>query len=170
MRTFTRVSASLLFLTSPLSLVSRAGTDSANLEVSASVAANCTIATSALTFGAYDPVDINSASPLVGSGAVTVRCTLGSSVVVELDEGANGNVGSAPDAPLRRLVDGRYFLAYDLFSNEARTAVWGVGNDVDVPVIGTGTDTQLVVYGAVQAGQNVPAGAYTDTVVATVTF
>lgn len=35
---------------------------------------------------------------------------------------------------------------------------------------GTGTATSINVYGRVTAGQNVPSGSYSDTVVATITF
>ena len=48
--------------------------------------------------------------------------------------------------------------------------VWGGTAASDVPHTGTGTETSLTVYGRIPAGQNVPAGSYSDTVVATVTF
>ncbi|MFM6073490.1 MAG: spore coat protein U domain-containing protein, partial [Dolichospermum sp.] len=35
---------------------------------------------------------------------------------------------------------------------------------------GTGNASNITVYGRIGRGQNVPAGSYTDTVVATVTF
>jgi spore coat protein U-like protein len=35
---------------------------------------------------------------------------------------------------------------------------------------GTGSATAITVYGQMAAGQNVPAGSYADTVVATVSF
>lgn len=61
-------------------------------------------------------------------------------------------------------------LSYSLFSDTERTTVWGDGATVDVGSAGTGSAVDHTVYGRVASGQNVPAGSYADTVVATVTF
>jgi spore coat protein U-like protein len=68
------------------------------------------------------------------------------------------------------LTDGTHFLSYALYSDTNRTAVWGNTSGTGVASTGTGAAVSLPVYGAVSSGQNVPAGSYTDTVVATVTF
>ena len=145
-------------------------TDTADLTVTATVAANCTISSSGLAFGAYDPVSTNAASPLDGSGAVSVTCTSGSVGDITLGQGANADTGSTDAAPLRRMSDGTDHLAYFLYSDSGRTTVWGNTAETDVAHTGTGTSTDITVYGQVTAGQNVPAASYTDTVVATVTF
>jgi spore coat protein U-like protein len=142
----------------------------ANLDVTASVAANCTISTAAVGFGAYDPIVTHKASPLESTGTVTVTCTNGSAVTVTLGQGANSDVGSTDDLPLRRMTDGVAFLDYELFSNLGRTAIWGGTAETDVPHTGTGAAANLVVYGRVAADQQVPTGDYEDVVVATVTF
>jgi spore coat protein U-like protein len=162
---------SLISASSLITNTADAATDTANLSVTASVAANCTISTSTLAFGAYDPVVSHSASALEGTGTVSVTCTNGSAVTVALGEGANADAGSTADVPLRRLNDGGVNnLSYFLYSDVGRTTVWGGTTDSDVEHTGTGTSTDLTVYGRIPAGQNVPAAAYTDTVVATVTF
>ena len=46
-----------------------AASQNANLNVTASVAANCTITTSPVAFGAYDPVSANAAANLTASGS-----------------------------------------------------------------------------------------------------
>lgn len=148
-----------------------AGTDTANLDVSASVSANCTITTSALAFGSYDPVSAHASSPLDGTGAVNVTCTSGSSGAITLGQGANSDTGSTDDAPLRRMTDGSTsFLSYSLFQDASRTEIWGNTSGTGVTHVGTGTENAITIYGRVSAGQNVPAGSYSDTVVATVTF
>ncbi len=157
-----------LFLGAPVTAF--AGTDTANLGVSAEVTANCTISTSPLAFGNYDPVDANAAAALNGTGTVTVTCTDGASAQIELDQGANADAGSTAEAPLRRLTGGGEFLSYSLFSDSGRTTVWATGAAVDVEHTGTGTAANLTVYGSIAAGQNVGAESYSDTVVATVTF
>ena len=148
-----------------------AGTATSNLDVSATVSANCTISTAPVAFGGYDPVSANASTALDASGSVTVTCTQGSAATVTLGQGANADTGSSDAAPARRLNDGgTNFLAYDLYSDEGRSVVWGNDATTDVAHTGTGTAVALDVYGSIDAAQNVPAGSYTDTVVATVTF
>jgi spore coat protein U-like protein len=148
-----------------------AGTATANLAVSASVAANCTISTSALAFGAYDPISANQSSPLLGTGGVTVVCTTGSTVNVTLDQGQSPASASSNSAPLRQMSDGAAdLLAYVLYQDSAHNTPWGNTSGTGPSPVGTGAAQSLVVYGSVAAGQNVPAGTYTDTVTATVTF
>ncbi|MGR9085688.1 MAG: Csu type fimbrial protein [Gammaproteobacteria bacterium] len=149
---------------------SRAGTETANLAVSATISANCTIDTTALDFGGYDPIVTHKAAPLDGTGTVTTVCTNGSAVAITLGQGVNADTGSSDPAPLRRLTDGTNFLSYDLYSDSGRSVVWGNDATVDVERTGTGVADVLTVYGQIPQDQNVPAGTYTDTVVATVTF
>src|SRR5436853_483604 len=66
-----------------------AGSTPANLAVSAQVNANCTITTSAVAFGSYDPVSANAASALPGTGSVTIACTTGSAPSITLGRGLN---------------------------------------------------------------------------------
>jgi spore coat protein U-like protein len=148
-----------------------AATSTANLDVSASVSANCTISTAAVAFGAYDPVSANASSALAGSGSVTVTCTSGASASISLGQGSNADAGSTDAAPLRRMSDGGgSHLSYALHQDAARTTAWGNTAGTGVGHTGDGTATAITIYGSVAAGQNVPAGSYSDTVVATVTF
>jgi spore coat protein U-like protein len=61
-------------------------------------------------------------------------------------------------------------LSYFLYSDAGWTTVWANTVGTGVAHTGTATATAITVYGQVTAGQNVPAGSYSDTVVATVTF
>lgn len=155
----------------PLQESYAAGTATDNLSVSASVGANCTISTSAVAFGAYDPVNANASSALNGTGSVTVTCTQGAATTVTLGQGSNADTGSTDTAPARRMSDGgTHFLSYTLYSDSTRSTVWGNTAGTGKTHTGTGTATAITVYGSVAAGQNVPAGSYNDLVVATVTF
>ncbi len=149
----------------------KAGTATSNLSVSASVSANCTISTSALAFGAYDPVSANAAAPLDGTGGVTVTCTQGASTTITLGQGATAKVASTDAAPLRQMTDGGASrLEYFIYQDAGHSTVWGNTVGTSAAHTGTGTSTNITAYGRVTAGQNVPSGSYTDTVVATVTF
>ena len=145
-----------------------AASKTADLTVNASVANNCTISTGAIAFGPYDPVGANATAgsgDLSGNGHVYVACTKGAAATIDL-----GN-GGAADANSRRLTSGADTLTYQLYRSDGST-VWGAGS-------GTGgvtynstskTQTDLVVVGKVAGGQDVAAGTYTNTIVATVNF
>jgi spore coat protein U-like protein len=147
-----------------------ANTAQANLSVTASVTANCTITTTAVAFGPYDPITTNASTALDGSGSVSITCTSGASATVTLGQGSNADTGSTDAVPVRRLTDGSHFLSYTLYQDTNRTTAWGNTSGTGVASTGTGAAVSLPVYGSVSSGQNVPAGSYTDTVVATVTF
>jgi spore coat protein U-like protein len=146
-----------------------AGVQTANLTVTATVSANCTISTAPVAFGSYDPVVANLSTALNGTGTITTTCTTGAAPLITLDQGANPVAGTSTAAvPLRQMGSSTNRLAYFLYSNSSRSTVWGSTGPASVP--GTGLAQTIFVYGAVTGGQNVPVGSYTDTVVATVNF
>lgn len=172
-----RLNVRLLGLTATTALflaassASHAGTATSNLSVTATVSANCTISTAPVAFGAYDPIVANATAALDGTGTVTVTCTTGSAATITLGQGTSPATGSTDAAPLRQMKDsGTDVLAYTLYQDSGRTTAWGNTAGTGVAETGTGTVQNVTVYGAVPAGQNVPAASYSDTVVATVTF
>ncbi len=159
--------ASMLVLTATSAF---SGTATSNMSVSATVSANCTITAGALAFGAYDPIVANASTPLPGTATLTVACTSGSPATVTLDQGLNPAGGSTNAAPLRQMATGGNFLSYSLFQDNAYSVPWGNTAGTGAAYTGTGASGSITVYGQVAAGQNVPAGTYQDTVVATITF
>ena len=142
-----------------------AATAQANVAVSASVAANCLVSANPLSFGAYDPLSANDTAPLDAAGTFTVRCTKGVSADIGLDEGENFASGS------RHMSDGgTELLAYDLYTDASRTAVWdNAGNRVNYVAPNRSAYT-LTVYGRVPGAQDPAAGSYNDTVAAIAEF
>lgn len=136
-----------------------AATKTANLPISANVIANCTITTTPVAFGNYDPVVANAAADLDAAGSVTVACTRGIvGLTVDLD---NGLVGT------RDMQNGAERLDYQLYTDATRSTVWGTGVS---PGVVTPAGTTLPVYGRVPQAQDVAVGAYNDTVVATINY
>src|SRR6187399_1356808 len=132
-----------------------AGTATANLSVTATVSATCSISTTALAFGAYDPVGTNSATPLDGTGAVIVTCTNGASAALTLGQGTNAGVGSTDAVPVRRMKNaGGAFLSYSLYQDAGHTTVWGNTPATSIAQTGSGTAASVTVYGRVPAAQN----------------
>ena len=149
------------------SVKTNAATATANLSVSATVTNNCTISTVALAFGSYDPVVANASTNLDGTGTVVVACTKGSTATIGLGTGANAS-GS-----IRRMKDaGTNYLTYELYQDSGRSTVWAnSGAGLLSPVAAPSKAARnFTVYGRVASNQDVPAGSYTDTVVATVNF
>jgi spore coat protein U-like protein len=156
-----------------------AGSNTQNLSVTASVAANCTISTGAVAFGAYDPVVTNAATALNGSGSVSIACTKGSAPSITLDLGAN-----ASGSQRRMLITGggTDVLAYQLYQPPNTTpgtacsfpgsTVWGtsVAQTFTPTAPSSKASRTYNVCGTVAAGQDVSVGSYQDTVVATVNF
>jgi spore coat protein U-like protein len=141
-----------------------ASAQSTTFQVTANVARVCTIAATPVAFGAYDPVSANgtAAAAATATGTVTVACTRGQTYRVSLDDGANYSAG-------RRMqlgASGEY-LSYELYQDAAFGTVWNTTNQV----AGSATSRDsvaLTVYGRLPGGQDVPVGAYLDTVTADV--
>ncbi|MDN3556609.1 Csu type fimbrial protein [Halomonas maura] len=132
--------------------------------VSATVNDTCEIAATDLAFGTYDP---NAADDMDGTSTVTATCTSGTNYDIGLDTGQN-----TPSTTTRAMSDGvTNTLDYELYSDSARTTVWGntVGDDT-LNVTSAGGAENHTVYGQIPAGQFEPAGSYSDTINVTVTY
>lgn len=145
------------------------GSATATLTVNMSIANNCTISTTAVAFGSYDPVSTNATSPLDGTGSVSVACTKNTSATIGLGVGSNAS-GST-----RRMSDGATtpsYATYELYQDSSRSTVWGnSGTGLLSPTAAPSKAARTFsVYGRVPAGQDIPAGSYADSVVATVNF
>lgn len=146
-----------------------ADTDTDNLTVTASVQTSCQITGGTLAFGVYDTIG---GAAVDASTSVSVECTAGTIATITLGQGDHADTGSSDSAPLRRMSNGvSSYLSYFLFSNSERDLVWAntAGTGVEYSASNANA-ANLTVYGRLSAGQDVPAGSYSDTVVATVTF
>lgn len=146
-----------------------AGTATDNLGVTATVSNSCTITGGTLAFGTYDTI---SGAEVSGSGSISVACTKGASATITLGQGQNADTGSTDASPLRRMSDGgSNFLKYSLFTDSGHTTVWGNTAGTGKSYTATSsTAAAQTVFGSISSSQDVPAGSYSDSVVATVTF
>jgi spore coat protein U-like protein len=144
-----------------------AASATANLNVTSSVAAVCTITTSPVAFGPYDPVVANAATDLTASGSVNVACTKGAAATIDLGNGGAFSGGS------RRMGSGTDFLNYALYKDALRSQVWGsglAGGTTAAYTALTKASTAVTVYGTVPQAQDVTVGAYSDVVLATINY
>ncbi len=129
----------------------------------------CTITATGVAFGAYNP---QAAGADNGTGTIALACATGvTAPVVTLSPGLYGSYA------VRRMGSGANRLNYNLYSNSARTTIWGDGTSGTVAVTFTGGTVSggqrhfsRSVFGRIPALQNVQAGTYGDTIIVTVTF
>ena len=135
--------------------------------MTATVSKNCTISTSPVSFGAYDPVAVNATAPLDATGTVIVTCTKGATARIDLNAG-----GNSQGLTRRMTQSAAEYLMYEIYKDASRTAVWGegLGNGLAVAAAPNRDPRTFTVYGRVAPNQDATVGNYTDTVVATVNF
>ena len=151
-----------------------AGTATASIGLTATVSSNCTISTSPVGFGAYDPV---SGLDITAAGAVTVACTRNATGLwVGLDTGANGARN------LKGAVSNDQ-LAYTLKQPTSSTPGaacpgYGAGTSWDnvsgaalaLTVPTTKAARTYNVCGQIAKGQDMSVDSYSDTVTASINF
>ncbi len=144
--------------------------DSTTMTITTIVGRECTVSAFSISFGNYDTVGANDAAPLDATAPIDVRCTAGTTATVALGTGMHFSGG------VRRLMSAAgVYLGYNVFTDAARGAVWdnlmvksGTSVSMNTPV--TLNPGGSVLFGRVFAGQDVPAGTYTDTLQATVNY
>ena len=149
-----------------------AATATSSFTVTATVVSSCTISTASISFGNYDPVVTNNATPLDANATVTVACTSGAATTIGMSQGANQAATSTAAVPLRQMASGANRVRYDLYQDSLRAVRWGdVGTASSMAYTSMGMAAQtFTIYGRMPGGQDVATGAYADTVTATIQF
>lgn len=144
----------------------QAATATTSFAVTATVLSSCAVTAAPLVFGAYDPA---AGTAINGSNTLVVLCTTGTPYTVALGVG-NGPGATVATRKMGNLLNSD-LLNYTLYQNAARSTQWGstVGTDTLAATAAIPAST-INVYGQIFSGQNVSAGAYTDTVNVTVTY
>ncbi|MGE3141999.1 MAG: spore coat U domain-containing protein [Hyphomonadaceae bacterium] len=141
-----------------------AGSDTSSFTVNATVIASCAVSANDLQFGNYNPV---ADSDLDAATTLSVACTNGTPFQIAL--GLGGGTGASTAA--RYMTNGANTLAYTLYQDASRSTLWGETAGVDTKAgTGTGAAVSIDVYGRAPMHQTAPAGAYSDTIVVTVTY
>lgn len=144
-----------------------------SFQVTATVVNDCVVSSTNIAFPNYDPT---SATTVTAQGAVTAKCTKGDSISVALNQGLNPATGSTAAVPARQMALGTTnFLPYHIYIAATGTTEWGtgtVGTNEPAAQVSASVNTPLTftTYGSLPAGTDVPAGGYSDTVIATVSF
>lgn len=128
-------------------------------------AQSCTFTATSVSFGVYNVFDTNS---LASTGSVSYQC----SWLLFLTRTVYLSKGSAPNNNPRQMVNGASRLNYNLYMDAAHTQIWGDPNPYSYSAVGLAffPNVTLTVYALIPAGQDVPTGSYSDSIVATFNF
>ena len=142
-----------------------AAVHTADLAVTANVAANCRVAAGTMAFGSYDSIGTHETTDLDAPGSFQVRCTRGGVATLSLDDGGHATAGT-------RRMEGTVgeFLNYNLYTTSGYTTVWNTTNTVTFGPTANSAFSTVDVYGRIPAGQDVRANNYSDTVTITANF
>ncbi len=135
--------------------------------VSVTVLASCSISAGNLNFGNVNVLTAN----VDASAALTVTCTNTTPFTVALGAGLN----SGGTQTNRTMTGAGGSIAYGLYQDAARSVAWGATpppatNSNTVSGVGTGSAQTLTVYGRVPPQKTPTQGAYSDTVIVTLTY
>lgn len=141
------------------------GTGAALLPTRALRAATCTVTATSVAFGRYDPL---TATPRNRNGRISVACKGNGTFTVALSTGQSGSYN--PRYMLSAATSDR--LDYNLYTSAARTLIFGdgIGGTQTVNKRFRNNTQRITVYGRIPAMENISAGVYSDSIVATVTF
>ena len=132
----------------------------------------CTVSTSGVAFGAFNPLPGQSADT---TGTISVTCTGVALTTASYTISIASGLGTFA---ARKMVSGTDNLTYNLYRNSAFTQVWGdgsgstftVSDSVTIP-LSLSITTNYVVYSRIASGQNTAkAHTYADNLVVTVTY
>jgi spore coat protein U domain-containing protein, fimbrial subunit CupE1/2/3/6 len=128
--------------------------------------AACTVSATGVSFGTYN---VFTTTATTSTGTITYHCgNADHNILISISTGSSGTYVA------RTLTRSSETLSYNLYLDSAFATVWGDGSAVtgvyqkaNPP---NNSDVPLTVYGRITAQQDVTAGSYSDTVIATVNF
>jgi spore coat protein U-like protein len=144
-----------------------AAQSASTLPVSTVVTTNCSLSSTLLNFGNYDPIVANVNVPLDGVTTFQIACTKGAIVTITLN---NGMYSGNATVTTRAMSDGNgHYLSYELYSDPSRSSIWNLANTIGYNPTSS-APLSKTVYGRIPAGQNQAAGNYIDTVIISAVF
>ena len=137
---------------------------------------SCSVATTGITFGVYDPTIATDKTN--NSGTVTITCattqrTTGTTATITLSASSSGGTFAQ-----RLMKNGTNSMNYNVYKDSAYTQVWGDGTGstftnswVGAYDNGNTISVPFTLYGSIPALQyNVVPGSYSDSLTVTVTY
>ncbi len=131
--------------------------------VTATYPAICSVSAATLNFGATGVLT----TAVNGSSTLTATC----SSTTPYNIGLNAGTGSGATVAARKMTSGAATVGYSLYTNSARTTIWGntVGTNT-VSGVGAGVAQNYTVFGQVPPQATPQPATYVDTIITTVTY
>lgn len=172
------LAAALALLAAP-AIAAPANQQTATLNISANVTANCTAftpATGSISFADYDVFTFPANTPDKDNtpAAFSTNCTQNAPIHFQVGTGSNCGLGSV--SADRAMTDGSsHYLSYELYQDSGFTTAWpftcaGGATNVDQTGSGAATANSVSIYGLIPGGQDAFEGSYTDTVQVSVSY
>jgi len=163
------LASTAFFFVSP-ALAVNTGTDTGDIAVSLTVDDECVLLTEPLDFGTTGVVDAD----VTATADIVIECTRDSAYEIALDAGDHASVANDVDTRNLFMTGGNSddILHYQLYTDGAFSDVWGhtIGGDTVARASATGADETHTIHAKIPTHQNAPAGAYTDTITATIWY
>ncbi|WP_217903956.1 Csu type fimbrial protein [Bordetella genomosp. 4] len=162
--------------------VQAAGTLVGQVGVQMVIGAGCTIINGSvagginqwgtLDFGTYaDLTNVVDAQAVGTSGNIQIQCSTGLTPVLQVNAGLHASGGQRY---MQNSTTTSSTIAYNLYSDAARSALIQANTPVDISSVSTGTAVNIPLYGrVVPTGQATPtpaAGTYIDTLLVTLAW
>jgi len=136
---------------------------STTMNVSSTLSASCSVAATALSFGAEVPSPMT--ADVDATATITATCSNGRAYTVGMGAGN----GTGATEAIRRMTGSTGTVDYAVYSDAGRTTVWGTGVTA-VSATGTGLAQPLTAYGRMPRQTTAGPGTYVDSVTVTITF
>jgi len=141
-----------------------ASTATTSFQVQLTIQSQClVVSASTLSFGTQGVLTAN----IDQTSTVQAQCTNTTPYNIGLDAGT----GTGATVASRKLTSGVTTISYSLYSDSARTTVWGNTIGVNtVAATGNGAVQSYTVYGRIPPQTTPAPGSYSDTITMTVTY
>jgi spore coat protein U-like protein len=143
------------------------GPETADFDVSITLQNDCTITFNDINHGTVSTLASNHDAASVGDN---ITCSFADSYTIAMNVGTGGGTYAT-----RTLANGANTLDFNVYSDSARTTIWGDGSGGSAVLTktstGGGVADPIDVYSRVLGGQTgKPEGTYSSTITATATF
>lgn len=140
-----------------------ASTSQYSFTVSATVISSCNVSATTHDFGSTVAI----ASNVDATSTITAQCTN----TTPYNIGLNAGTGTGATVAIRKMTSGGATINYSLYTNSARTTVWGntVGTNT-VAGTGSGVAQNVTAFGRAPSQTTPVPATYSDTIVTTVTY
>ncbi|PTR04670.1 spore coat protein U-like protein [Nitrosomonas nitrosa] len=136
------------------------------LWASSTLASTCTVDSSVLSFGSFNPLTDNTVE---STGTISVTCSESVFYTLSLSPGNSGSYST------RSMINSGNYLEYNLFIDAGYSQIWGDGTGGSYTVNGLfpaeGTENHTI-YGIIPLfnQRDASVGVYSDTIAVTLTY